>query len=479
MPLNLKKRLQLLRRFTIISPQITLLGLIALLLSLAMGFLAITIFQQDRANRVTLDYNFTDANRPFSDLGRTVVLVWAQVAADPHDYQPAKAQNQIDVMASRWAVLFWPNVQNVLPDESKAAVENMQTDWDNIQSLLKSWQAEPDNATVRSELMQTLDEFQLAAQQAEVRYTSLRAVAISQISDTSEGLVLALGVVSLLIMIFVGVAAFSIHRFIRDSRLAESKTRAALAAEAAALENSRFKDQFLAVMSHELRTPLNAMIGFLGIMGMSGKLDEKNAHMVQRTRANAERLLGLINDILDLSKLESGRMELVPTTLHPFELVQQWRDQMEVLAKQKNLTFTVEMDDSMPRQVEADEGAITRIVTNLLSNAFKFTAEGSVSLRMRAKDNLWMIEVQDTGIGVPAHMHGTIFESFRQADNSFKRPYGGTGLGLSIVQHLVKTMDGTIRLESTVGKGSTFFVSLPLHSVEKPVSSSQPVAQLT
>jgi signal transduction histidine kinase len=376
--------------------------------------------------------------------------------------------------------LFWPSVQSVLPDESKAAVQDLQTTyWDPMQSLIKTWQAEPDNADVRSQLLATLDAFQIAAQQAEIRYTSLRAIAIGQVSDTSEGLLLALGVVSLLIVVFVSVAGFSIQRYIRDSCLAEEKTRAALAAEAAATENSHFKDQFLAVMSHELRTPLNAIIGFLGIMGMSGKLDEKNAHMVQRTRANAERLLGLINDILDLSKLESGRMEFVPTTLHPFELVQQWRDQMDVLAKQKNLSFTIEMDDSTPRQVEADEGAITKIVTNLLSNAFKFTAEGGVTLKMRAKDKQWLIEVQDTGIGVPAHMHGMIFESFRQVDNSFKRPYGGTGLGLSIIQHLVKAMDGTIRLESTVGKGSTFFVTLPLKSVQESVSTAQPLPQLT
>src|SRR5437868_1109029 len=149
MSLNLKQRLHPLRRFTIISPQITLLGLIAVLLSLAMAFLAITIFQQDRANRITLDYNFTDANRPFSDLSRNLVLVWARVAADPHDYEAAEVQTQIDVLASRWAVLFWPSVQNVLPDESKAAVEDLKTTyWEPMQALFKTWQAEPDDDAV-------------------------------------------------------------------------------------------------------------------------------------------------------------------------------------------------------------------------------------------------------------------------------------------------------------------------------------------
>src|SRR5262245_38767830 len=130
MLLTLKQRLHPLRRFTIISPQITLLGLIAVLLSLAMAFLAITIFQQDRANRVTLNYNFTDANRPFSDLSRNVILVWAQVAADPADFDAEKVQTQIDVLASRWQVLFWPSVQSVMPDESKVAIADLQTTWD-------------------------------------------------------------------------------------------------------------------------------------------------------------------------------------------------------------------------------------------------------------------------------------------------------------------------------------------------------------
>jgi signal transduction histidine kinase len=227
-------------------------------------------------------------------------------------------------------------------------------------------------------------------------------------------------------------------------------------------ESSRLKDEFLAVMSHELRTPLNAIIGFTGISAMTGRLDDDNFHRNQRVRANAERLLNLINDILDISRIESGRLQLVPAEIRVRDLIEKLRRQMDVLAEQKGLQFKVSIDEALPESIYTDEDAVTKIITNLLSNAFKFTKDGEVALSLVCRPDHWIIEARDTGSGIPSHMHEVIFEKFRQVDSSAKREFGGSGLGLSIVRHLVDALDGTIKVSSDVGKGSTFTVTLPL-----------------
>jgi signal transduction histidine kinase len=243
-----------------------------------------------------------------------------------------------------------------------------------------------------------------------------------------------------------------------------------------AREASRLKDEFLAIMSHELRTPLNAIIGFQGILEMMGDLSEKNLLRVKRTRANAERLLHLIDDVLDISRIESGRLQIVPSYVYISDLMDGLRKQMDVLADEKGLRFDVQIDDDVPEAIWVDEDGITKILTNLLGNAFKFTAEGGVSLRIQRADGTWQIQVQDTGIGIPAHMHEIIFERFRQVDGSTKREYGGTGLGLAIARQLAAAMGGTIRVDSALGEGATFTVTLPLES--EPESVLKPVPAL-
>ncbi len=229
-----------------------------------------------------------------------------------------------------------------------------------------------------------------------------------------------------------------------------------------AKEAARAKEVFLATMSHELRTPLNAMIGFLGIMGMSGKLDARNTHMVQRTRANAERLLALINDILEISRLEAGRQQLVSEPIHIRDLVEKLQSQMDVLAETKGLKFAVEVGEEVPDTIYTDQDALTKMITNLLGNAFKFTDQGSVTLKVSSAADTFKIAVSDTGVGIPVHLHQVIFESFRQVDGSSTRAHGGSGLGLSIVHQLCKAMNGAVTLTSQPGQGSTFTVSLPL-----------------
>ncbi len=244
-------------------------------------------------------------------------------------------------------------------------------------------------------------------------------------------------------------------------------------ATAQARESARLKSEFMSTMSHELRTPLNAMLGFTGILlaGMDGKIDETAHYMLERVELNAKRLLGLINDILDISKVEAGRMEVVAKPVELQQLVNQWDAQTGVLARQKGLEFAIEYNPALPKTVILDRERVTQVITNLLSNAFKFTEKGKVQLTVTMNGDKLIMKVSDSGIGIPPHALNYIFDEFRQVDGSWRRNYGGSGLGLAIVRNLCRIMDGKVSVESKLGEGSVFTVTLPLRTVEE----AQPV----
>ncbi len=253
------------------------------------------------------------------------------------------------------------------------------------------------------------------------------------------------------------------------------KTNVELAkAQEAATEGSRLKSQFLATMSHELRTPLNAIMGYaqLQLAGIAGTLTDQQRQYQERTLVNAGDLLRLINEVLDLSKIEAGRMELINKPYNLRECLDEAISQSRVLATTKNLTIGVEIDKDLPVLMVGDVARIKQIVINLLSNAIKFTEVGGVRVVLNRVPGNWQLAVSDTGIGIPPHMQEIIFDEFRQVDNSSQRQFGGTGLGLSIVRKLVLLMGGSIRVSSTPGVGSTFTLTLPLISVEHTEESS-------
>jgi len=262
----------------------------------------------------------------------------------------------------------------------------------------------------------------------------------------------------------------------------ESTNSALKIATARAKEAARVKGEFLANVSHELKTPLNAIIGFSDMLltGMSGPLNEKQMHKMQRLKENGSRLLNLINDLLDLTRIESGRLEMVEKAFSPQSVAERMIAQMESLAVEGNLKFVTVISPEVPATVQGDEKRVEQVVVNLLSNAFKFTKEGSVTLSINAneKDKTWSLEVIDTGIGIPPHAVNVIFEEFRQLDGSYSRAYKGSGLGLAITRNLVRMMGGKITVKSTLGTGSTFTVTLPMsiHDTAEPAPLMAAVA---
>jgi len=242
-----------------------------------------------------------------------------------------------------------------------------------------------------------------------------------------------------------------------------------VAARDRALQANHLKDEFLATMSHELRTPLNSIIGYTGILttGMRGQIDDVAKGMLVRIRESSQNLLSLINDIFDIARIEAGRMEMVDVPIEVSEFISQIQAQTEVLARQKELNFEVVIDPSFPSLIMGDEDKLSQILRNLLSNAVKFTDEGVVRLKAIRKSQSVVFEVTDTGIGIPPQAIDYIFDEFRQVDGSTRRVYGGTGLGLAIVRKLCLAMGGRISVQSKLGTGSTFTVTLPLRLPEE------------
>lgn len=243
-------------------------------------------------------------------------------------------------------------------------------------------------------------------------------------------------------------------------------------AKKAAEDANRAKSQFLATISHEIRTPLNALVGFSSMVRTTTdpvRLEQYHAILEQSSRS----LMELVNDILDMSKIEAERMELESIPFNLRHLAVGLEEQYRPLAEQKNLTFQVVMTDELPEWVLGDPVRLRQILANLLANAVKFTNSGEVGFivssserMMAAEEPLIRFEVRDSGIGIPESAHALLFQPFRQLDPTITRKFGGSGLGLAIVHSLVEMMGGRITMDSRHGTGSCFTVELPLGEAE-------------
>ncbi|HEX8984872.1 MAG TPA: response regulator [Bryobacteraceae bacterium] len=239
----------------------------------------------------------------------------------------------------------------------------------------------------------------------------------------------------------------------------------ALRAREAAEAASRTKSEFLANMSHEIRTPMNGIIG-MQALALTAANNEDTRSYIEAAQYSAQSLLAILNDVLDLSKIEAGRLEVDPAVFSPRSLAEEALRLVTHAARIKGLALVCNISGSVPGALLADALRIRQILTNLLGNAVKFTEQGRIELRVDCRPaGPEMVELEvavaDTGVGIPPDKHATIFQAFRQADSSTTRQYGGTGLGLTISARLAALMGGSIGVTSTPGFGSTFLLTVP------------------
>ena len=239
-------------------------------------------------------------------------------------------------------------------------------------------------------------------------------------------------------------------------------------ANLALYESNRLKGDFLARISHELRTPLHSILGFSEVLRSATGLTEKQQRWVTNIRTSGEQLMALISDILDLAKIEAGKMQISVKTFDVIDAAEGVLTMFRQMAEKKNIDLRATYAASVPK-LRQDVGKLQQILTNLVSNAIKFTPEGGrITLEIDAEGPQVVLVVRDTGVGIAPEDQDLVFEKFRQAGNIMTREYGGTGLGLSIVRELSKLLGGDVSLESELGRGSTFTVRLPVALSEEP-----------
>jgi signal transduction histidine kinase/ActR/RegA family two-component response regulator len=291
---------------------------------------------------------------------------------------------------------------------------------------------------------------------------------------TSDGLYLGIGFVPDVLRVMAEAhqkhsCRLAEHRDSLEALVLE-RTQSLVGARDAAEAAARAKSSFLANMSHEIRTPMNAIIGMTHLMMRDG-LPAKQAERLQKVETAAQHLLGIINDILDLSKINAGCLTLHEEQIDLKEIVSNVASMLRQVAHQNGLSLLLETPD-IPGAIYGDRTRLTQALLNYLSNAVKFTEHGSVTLRYRVIEQshanvVLRFEVEDTGIGISKETLSELFSAFRQADDSTTRKYGGTGLGLAINRHIARLMGGEANADSTLGKGSVFWFTARLRKLHK------------
>ena len=273
-------------------------------------------------------------------------------------------------------------------------------------------------------------------------------------------------------------------QILEDQKDSLAKSHAILAAKSTELQRANeYKSEFLANMSHELRTPLNSTLILAKLLAdnKEGNLTENQVKYAQTISSAGRDLLALINDVLDLSRIEAGRLEIAPESVNIASLIEDLNKMFQPAAAERHLEYGATREEGTPESIETDPQRLGQILRNLLSNALKFTQQGQVGLRVFAPaPGSVSFAVRDTGVGIPPHQQEVIFEAFRQADGSIHRKFGGTGLGLSISRDLAHLLGGKIAVQSALGAGSTFTLTLPVrYRVPVLTDPAEPAAAAT
>lgn len=292
---------------------------------------------------------------------------------------------------------------------------------------------------------------------------------VEHLDETQRNIVIGVSLILAILYIILFVIVHRADRIIRQqyNTLREKEVDLRQARDEA-LAASKFKSRLLANVSHDMRTPISSIMGYAEMLEVEfyGAVNDKQRQVIRDILRSTGILMDFVSNLLDQARIESGKLELAEKPVSPQALVDDVAAQVNILARAKGITFAAEIADDMPNALVGDRYWLRQIMMNLVSNAIKFTDNGIVRLSLLREDENWLIQVSDTGAGIPEDAHERIFSAFEQGSNGYVGSAQGAGLGLSIVKEMSSLMDGKIDLDSVMGSGTIFTVTLPLHVVE-------------